>query len=197
FDQLALREDDGPLDRVLELPHVAGPPIGLDKLERALREAGDLAVVLLRETAEELFREEPDIAAALAERRECDGHDGQAMIHVLPQLPLLERLPHVLVRGGDDANVDGDLLLSAESPERPLLERPQELDLDVRLHLGDLVEEERPAVGELEASGLLVDGPGKGAFLVPEQLVLQDLPRERAAVDGDERPLPSFRPLMD
>src|SRR5581483_11753292 len=51
--------------------------------------------------------------------------------------------------------------------------------------LGDLVEEERPAVGARDqARGTL--GARERAGDVAEQLALDDRVRERAAVDGDE-----------
>src|SRR5690606_7295346 len=64
-------------------------------------------------------------------------------------------------------------------------------------HLRDLVEEEGPAVGELEAAGLLVEGAGEGPLLVPEELVLQDLAGEGRAVDGDEGALLAARLVVD
>src|SRR5690606_32007649 len=72
-----------------------------------------------------------------------------------------------------------------------------ELDLDVRLHLGDLIEEERATIRLLERAGLLVDGTGERALLVAEQLVLQDLAGEGTAVQCDERPLPTRRLVVD
>ena len=51
-----------------------------------------------------------------------------------------------------DPHVDRDLGLAAEAAERALLEDAEELGLGAGLHLGDLVEEEGAAVGELEAA---------------------------------------------
>ena len=53
--------------------------------------------------------------------------------------------------------------------------------------LPDLIEEQRPAVGQLEAPQLGVHRPGERAFLVPEQLALQQRLGQGGAVDGDER----------
>ena len=46
---------------------------------------------------------------------------------------------------------------AAEPPERPLLQHAQELHLRRRRHLGDLVEEQRAAMGELEAALPAID----------------------------------------
>ena len=47
-----------------------------------------------------------------------------------------------------------------------------------RRHLGDLVEEERAAVRKLEAAEAPLDRAGEGAFLVTEELALQQRLRE-------------------
>jgi PAS domain-containing protein len=72
--------------------------------------------------------------------------------------------------------------------EAALLESAQQLHLDVRFHLGDLIQEERAAVGQFEAAGFFVQRTGERAFLVPEQLVFENLARKCGAVDGNERP---------
>ena len=55
-----------------------------------------------------------------------------------------------------------------------------------RGHLADLVQEERPAVGLLEAAGARALGSGEGTGLVAEELALDQAFGDRAAVDGYE-----------
>ena len=55
--------------------------------------------------------------------------------------------------------------------------------------LTDLVEEERPAVGLLEAPFAAGDRAGEGAALVPEQLALEERLGQRRAVQAHERTL--------
>ena len=68
-----------------------------------------------------------------------------------------------------------------------LLQRAQELGLQAHVHLGDLVEQQRAAVGLLELADAARDGAGEGALLVAEQLALEQLLGDRGAVDRDER----------
>ena len=70
-----------------------------------------------------------------------------------------------------------------------LLQRAQELDLHLDRDLADLVEEQRAAVGELEAARLGADRAGEGALLVAEQLGLHQRLGDGGAVDLDERPV--------
>ncbi len=78
-----------------------------------------------------------------------------------------------------DAHVDLERLRRAEPLELPALQHPQQLRLHLERQLADLVEEERAAVGDLEAAERALDGAGEGALLVAEQLALDE--RRRAA----------------
>ena len=78
--------------------------------------------------------------------------------HVEPVVQVRAERPfgHVLaqraVRRRDDAHVDRDRLRAADARDLALLEHAQELHLRGRRDLADLVEEERPRVGQLEAA---------------------------------------------
>ena len=54
--------------------------------------------------------------------------------------------------------------------------------------IADLVEEERAALRQLDLAGHAAIGAGERAALVAEELALDELDRQRRAVDGDERP---------
>src|SRR5207247_2534496 len=97
----------------------------------------------------------------------------------------------------DDARVDRVRLAAADAQDLALLQRAQELHLDVRRDLGDLVEEERAAVGALEAAGARRDGAREGALLVAEELALEDTLGEGLHVDGDERAADALAPVVE
>src|SRR5690606_680233 len=79
----------------------------------------------------------------------------------------------------------------------PLLKNAEQLDLHIEAHVPDLVEKERAALGKLEASDSGADRSGERALLVTEQLALEQLARDRAAVDGDERRVTASGKLVD
>src|SRR5439155_14327256 len=87
--------------------------------------------------------------------------------------------------------------LAPEPPQRPVLQDPEELRLGRRGHLGHFIEEDRPAVGELEAAYPPLEGPGERAFLVAEDLALEQRLRDGGAVDGDERIAMTGRQLVE
>ena len=87
----------------------------------------------------------------------------------------------------DDAHVNRDLLAPAEAAENPLLQHAQQLHLRGGHHLGDLVEEERAAVRQLEDARAAIGGAGERPFLVAEDLALEERLGNRGAVDRDKR----------
>jgi hypothetical protein len=77
--------------------------------------------------------------------------------------------------------------VAADAIELAVGEHAQEPGLQVERHVADLVEEERSAVGLLEATAACRLRAGEGAALVAEQLRLEQVLRDRRGVDGDER----------
>ncbi len=87
---------------------------------------------------------------AIAERRQHEARDVQAVVEVLAEALLGDRGEELLVRRRDDAHVDLDRLVLADAADLVLLDRAEELRLEGERRLRDLVEEERAAVGLLE-----------------------------------------------
>ena len=83
----------------------------------------------------------------------------------------------VAVGGGDDAHVDRAGLRAAHALELAVLQDAQQLGLQRDGQLADLVQEQRPPVGQLEAAELARQGAGEGALLVAEQLALDQARR--------------------
>ena len=171
-DRVAAREHHGALDGVLQLADVPRPRVREKRGLRLGRE-GEPPARLGAVAREEVPRERQDVLAPLAQRRELDRDDVQAEVEVLAEAARGHLVAEDAVRRGDDAHVDRARLASAHAEHLALLEDAQELRLDVRAHLADLVEEERAAVGALEAAGPRRDGAGEGALLVAEELALE------------------------
>jgi acyl-CoA reductase-like NAD-dependent aldehyde dehydrogenase len=65
------------------------------------------------------------------------------------------------VGGGNHAHVDADQLAAADAEELALGQHPQQARLQRRRHVADLVEEQRAAVGLLEAADMAPGRPVK------------------------------------
>ena len=133
-----------------------------------------------------MLGQDRDIARALAQRRQLKINDVKPEIEVLAETALADLVIHVAVRGGQETDIDLDRLSSADAVDLPLLNGAEQLGLQPRVHLGDLVQQQGPTARFLEASDAAGDGAGKGAFLMAEEFTLQEVLRDRGTVDGDE-----------
>ena len=92
----------------------------------------------------------------------------------------------VPIGGRDDAHIGLEVAGAAEAPKGPGLEHPQQLGLDGGFDLADLIQEQGAALGPLDEAALLLVCPGEGPALVAEQLGLEELFLQGAAVHGDK-----------
>jgi hypothetical protein len=83
----------------------------------------------------------------------------------------------------------GNLAVVADPAHGPLLQHPQELGLQARRHVADLVEEQGAAVGGQHQTLAIGPGVGEGAAHVAEKLALEQRLRHGGAVDRHERPV--------
>src|SRR5512141_980387 len=150
LDRLAVGHDQETLDDVLELADVALPGEGRHGLERVRGEGPRPEIVLLGEGPREIIDEKRDVLFPLAQGRRIQRDDVQAEEEVLPEPPLLDLLPEVLVGRGDDPDVDLGDLARADLLDLAFLEDAEDLGLRPEAHVADLVEEDRAAVGLLE-----------------------------------------------
>ena len=114
-------------------------------------------------------------------RRNGEGHDVQPVVEVSPKRAVRDGLLEVAIRGRDHSNVDLDAAARADALDDLVLQDAEELGLQRRRQLADLVEKHRAAVGHLEPASLLCDRSSEGAALVTEQA------RSRAAPRGARR----------
>ena len=192
------RQHDRALDDVLELAHVARPVVLRQQIER-LRRQLEVASCLFSSPyfSRKCCDEQRDVVLAIAQRRQLDRDDVQPVEQILAEPPVLHHLPQVDVGRGDDADVDLDRLHAAEAHELALLDHAQQLGLRLERDVADLVEEDAALVGEVEQPLLRVDGAGERALDVAEQRRLEQIGRQVAGVDGDERALRARRVGVD
>ena len=161
--QVSLRAPEGLLDQldrddrslgerhvlahhVLQLADVPGPVGRRQQFDRFRRI--DLALAGLGgDLGEEVRDQQRDVLAAAIERGHLDVHHVQPVIQVLAELALGEQLLQVAVGGGDDPHVHRQCLRAAYGADQPLLQHAQQLDLEPKRHVADLIEHERAAVG--------------------------------------------------
>ena len=94
------------------------------------------------------------------------------------------------IRRRDDAHVDVPGARGADALEIAGFEHAQQLRLQIHRDVGDFVEKQRAAVGELETADAIGLRVGERAFDVAEELALENAFGKPACVHGDERPCP-------
>src|ERR1700745_800350 len=125
-------------------------------------------------------------SSAFSSSRTFPGHHVEPVEEVLAELPLRNLLGEVAIGGGEDADVHLDVARVSHAADLALLQRPQERRLQLQRQFADLVEQQRPAVGLLEQSALRRLRPGERSLGMAEQLALDELIGDGAAVDGHE-----------
>jgi hypothetical protein len=125
--------------------------------------------------------------AAATERRYVQLIDLEPVIQILAKLASPPGEGEVRVRRGDHPHVEGCLATAAKPLHRSLLKRAQQLQLETRTQLPDLVEKYRAAIRALEGAGLIADRTGEGATHVTKQLVFRQSRGEASAVHDHER----------
>ena len=143
-----------------------------------------------------MLRQEQRVGSPRPQRRQVELNDVDAVVQVLAEAAFIDGRFQVAVRGGEDADVDGDFLLAADRPDLALLQGPQQLGLRGQRHLADFVEKQRPALGQREKSLAVAAGVGEGPLHVPEQLALQQRIGQRRDVHRDERLFPPLAMLV-
>ncbi len=138
-----------------------------------------------------------DVARPLAQRRDAQADHVEAEVQVLAEAAGGDLCRQVAVRGGEDAHVDAHRAAAAEAVDLALLDGAQQLGLQAGVHLADLVEQQRAAVGRLELAEAAGDGAAERALLVAEQLALQQVLGNGGAVQGHERTSSAARAAVD
>src|SRR5437899_1601250 len=100
------------------------------------------------------------------------------------------------MRCRDHANVDGSRPASHRRYD-PFLERLEDLRLHGDVHVADLVEKQRSALGLPKGSCPVVRRAGEGSPHMAEELALDELGRNGGAVDGDERLAAAMAVVVD
>src|SRR5206468_7427842 len=101
-----------------------------------------------------------DVLPPLAEGWEVDVEDAESVVEVVPELAQRDRVPKRAIGGGEHPDVHLDRLGATHPEEGAGLEHTEELYLRRGRDVADLVEEDGPAVGQLEAAEPALGGAG-------------------------------------
>ena len=135
------------------------------------------------ELLQKRVHEQRDVVAPLAQRRNPDVEDLQAIVQILAEVAAFHRLAQVAVGRGDHTGVGLDRPGRAQPLEFALLQDAQELGLRRRAHLAHLVEKQDARRRQLDLPGLALMRARERATLVAKQLRFEERLRQGGAVD--------------
>ena len=118
-------------------------------------------------------RERGDIFAPFAQWRQRNLDRVEAKKQVLPEPPGRDFIVQVGVGRGNNPHIRVQGARGTDSLELARLDDAQQFRLLTERQVGDLVEEKRALIGQLEPAGAVRLRVGEGAFDVTEQLALE------------------------
>jgi len=112
---------DAALDDVLELAHVPGPVVGLQRGQGPPRDAADVLLELPRILPQKVIDQDRDVVLAGAKRRNRERHHVEPIEEILAKCPGAHGGPQIHVRRGDDPHIHRNGAPAAEPLDLPLL----------------------------------------------------------------------------
>src|SRR5262249_37489186 len=115
-----------------------------------------------------------------------NGHHAKPVIQILPEPAVADGLLEVDVRRRQNPGIDGDCLLSTQTMDFMILQKPQQFDLQTKRYVSNLIQEQRAALCAFNTSLALLRSPSECPFLIAEQLTFKERIRNRPTVDRNE-----------
>ena len=136
--------------------------------------------------AQEILRQQRDVLAPFAQRRQTQADHVQAVEQVFTEQSLAHPFFQILVGGGNHAHVGLDRSMAAHAVKLSVGQDPQQAGLQLGRHVTDFVQEQRAAFGLFKPAATPGLGAGKRPSLVAEQLAFQQVARNGGGIDGDK-----------
>src|SRR6267143_3836988 len=133
-----------------------------------------------------ISRQGNDVFAPLRERGENERDDVEAIVKVLAEPPGFHLDIEVAMRRGDDPYVHRRPVSRTDRTHLAVLQYPQELGLQSKGHIADLIQEKRASVRCGDKPLVVVDRAGERAFAVSEQFGFKQIFRDGGAIDRNE-----------
>jgi hypothetical protein len=134
-------EDHRALDDVLQLPHVARPGVANQGVHDRRWDGLDPPAHPPGEPLGEMAHQTRDVLRAIAQGRQHEREDVQAVVEVTAEAAVSDHLGQVAVGGRHQAHVHPKRLGAAQALELLLLEHAKQPGLQLEWNVADLVEE--------------------------------------------------------
>ena len=143
-----------------------------------------------------MARQLRQVSQPLSQGGHANLQDIQPVVEIFAKPAILDCLLQVDMGGGKNPDIDGDRPTAPDALDVLFLKKAQQIRLQLQRQIADFIQQQRSAVGSLDSPHLALMGPGEGALLVAEQLRLDEVLRNAATVDGNERLIRAAREIM-
>src|SRR5262245_14754665 len=126
-----------------------------------------------------------------------DARHIEPKVEVLPEYIVSHQALEILVRGGDEPNIERDAALAPQAADLFAVDGTEDFRLGVWVHIADLVEEDRPAFRLLQHASAGGVCASEGPALIAKQLTFEQAVRYSRTVNADERLLLPLTALMN
>jgi hypothetical protein len=192
-DYVGVPHDQISPHHVLQFTNVAGPLMtekGGSQVRTDLRNGMFYSVL-----TEERRCQRNDFIQALPQRWYHDVDNIESIVQVLPKLAFLNARFQVSVRCGYDSHVHSRRFFGSDSIKLAILEHLEQFGLKSKIHIADLIQKNRAAIGQLKLSGITFEGARKRASLIAEQFAFHEFGWERCTIQFQED-LPSTKRMI-
>src|SRR5271155_1060800 len=186
-DLRALRKEHATFDGVIEFADIAGPGMFAQSNGGGGIKAGNSFAIALRVATKKMMREEQDVFAAVAQRRDVNLNGVQAEKQIGAKASGGRFGVYVGVGGREDANVDASRCRRSDAFEVAGFQHAQKLGLQIQRDVGDFVEKQSAGVRQFKAPDAIAARIGESAFHVAEEFAFKNSFGKAAGVYGDHR----------
>lgn len=197
FEFRTVFENEGAFDFVGQFADIAGPAVVEEAAAAEIGDGTDRETLTATEVLEEVGGELEDFGTAVAEGRDLDAEQVEAMKEVFAESALSDGFPEVGIGGGDDPGIDGNELVATDASDAVAFDGGQQFALEGWGEGVDFVKEEGASGGGFKEADAGGTGVGEGAAFVSEQFGFGEGIRDGGAIGLDEGAVGSGATLVD
>src|SRR5918995_526151 len=119
-----------------------------------------------------MLHQQRQIVESFSQTRQMNRDYVQAVEKVFAERSVADGCMWVPVSGGENANIDRDVLSTTETMQDAFFDNPQQFCLKQRRHFADFIEQECAGVCQLKTTVPPRHRAGEGSFFMAEQLRL-------------------------
>src|SRR5712692_2167688 len=185
---MAIAENHGSFDDVLDFAYVAGPAVGEEQTLGFGRNSPHITSQRFVKVFYKTRGKKHDISRSLAQRWQGNAQYRQAKKEIRAKRTFFHSLFKVTISGGQHPHIDLDFFVATQAKKRVRFQNSQELCLHVERHLANLIKEEGSTLGKFKQAAFLLFGVGKGKLFVAEEFALQQAAGDSCAIEWVKRP---------